>query len=55
MIKRAHNFDVLTVLERHCEVACAKAWVNSAINKGAAKASAKALNGVGELIMGGYI
>jgi hypothetical protein len=29
--------------------------MDSAINKGAAKASAKALNGVGELIMGGYI
>jgi hypothetical protein len=29
--------------------------VDSAINEGAAEASAKALNGVGELIMGGYI
>jgi hypothetical protein len=29
--------------------------VDAAINKSAAKASAKALNGVGELIMGGYI
>jgi hypothetical protein len=29
--------------------------VDSAIDEGAAKASAKALNGVGELIMGGYI
>jgi hypothetical protein len=29
--------------------------VDSAINKGAAEASTEALNGVGELIMGGYI
>jgi hypothetical protein len=29
--------------------------VDSAIYEGAAKASAKALNGVGELIMGSYI
>jgi hypothetical protein len=29
--------------------------MDSAINKGATKASAKALNGVGELIMGSYI
>jgi hypothetical protein len=55
VIEWADNFDVLAVLKRHCEVASAKAWVDSAIDKGAAKASAKALDGVGELIMGGYI
>jgi len=33
VIKWADNFDVLTTCKRGCEVACSKAWVNSAIDK----------------------
>jgi hypothetical protein len=47
MIEWTYNFDVLTVLKGGSEVACAKARVNTAINKAAAKASAKTLNSVG--------
>jgi hypothetical protein len=47
VIWRASNFDVLAVLKTHCKVVMAKAQVNSAFDKGAAKANAKALNGVG--------
>jgi hypothetical protein len=38
VIEWADNFDVLTVLKRQGEVASAKAWVDSAIYEGAAKA-----------------
>jgi hypothetical protein len=55
VIQWADNFDVLTILQWHRKVASTKAWVDSAINKGATKASAQALHCVGELIMGSYI
>jgi hypothetical protein len=36
--ERADNFEALTVLKRHCGVACAKTWVDYAIYDDAAKA-----------------
>jgi hypothetical protein len=46
VIKWAHNFYVLAILEWRSEVTGPEAWVDTTVNKSAAKASAKSLHGV---------